>query len=98
MEINNSTSPKKSNVMNFPKNMKDKVVEIVKKTMKIGKDDPRKIWHAFKVGLALTLISLFYYYRPLYYSFGQSAIWAVLTVVVVFEFTAGKSFKKLLSF
>lgn len=97
MEINNSTSPKKSNVMishliDFPKNMKDKVVEIVKKTMKIGKDDPRKIWHAFKVGLSLTLISLFYYYRPLYDGFGQSAIWAVLTVVVVFEFTAGKSF------
>lgn len=76
--------------MDFPKKMKEKIVEIVKKTMKIGKDDPRKIWHAFKVGLALTLISLFYYYRPLYDGFGQSAIWAVLTVVVVFEFTAGK--------
>ncbi|KAG5583161.1 hypothetical protein H5410_053788 [Solanum commersonii] len=75
--------------MDFPKKLKEKIVEIVKKTMKIGKDDPRKIWHAFKVGLSLTLISLFYYYRPLYDGFGQSAIWAVLTVVVVFEFTAG---------
>uniref|UniRef100_A0A3Q7IL97 Aluminum-activated malate transporter n=1 Tax=Solanum lycopersicum TaxID=4081 RepID=A0A3Q7IL97_SOLLC len=83
--------------MDFPKKMKEKIVEIVKKTMKIGKDDPRKIWHAFKVGLALTLISLFYYYRPLYDGFGQSAIWAVLTVVVVFEFTAGATLCKCLN-
>ncbi|XP_049400095.1 aluminum-activated malate transporter 8 [Solanum stenotomum] len=83
--------------MDFPKKMKEKIVEIVKKTMKIGKDDPRKIWHAFKVGLSLTLISLFYYYRPLYDGFGQSAIWAVLTVVVVFEFTAGATLSKCLN-
>ncbi|XP_060174582.1 aluminum-activated malate transporter 8 [Lycium barbarum] len=101
MEINNSTSPAKINVIShligFPKKLKDKAIEIVKKTKKIGKDDPRKIWHAFKVGLALTLISLFYYYRPLYDGFGQSAIWAVLTVVVVFEFTAGATLCKCLN-
>ncbi|XP_016497353.2 aluminum-activated malate transporter 8-like [Nicotiana tabacum] len=72
-------------------------MEIIKKTMKIGKDDPRKIWHAAKVGLALTLVSLFYYFRPLYDGFGQSAIWAVLTVVVVFEFTAGATLSKCLN-
>ncbi|XP_009628093.1 aluminum-activated malate transporter 8-like [Nicotiana tomentosiformis] len=83
--------------MGFPGKLKDKVMEIVKKTMKIGKDDPRKIWHAAKVGLALTLVSLFYYFRPLYDGFGQSAIWAVLTVVVVFEFTAGATLSKCLN-
>ncbi|KAM3199013.1 aluminum-activated malate transporter 8-like [Capsicum annuum] len=102
MEINNSTSPPKTNVMishilDFPRKVKDKVVEIVEKTKKIGNDDPRKIWHAFKVGLALTLVSMFYYYRPLYDGFGQSAIWAILTVVVVFEFTAGATLCKCLN-
>ncbi|KAI3472083.1 hypothetical protein Pfo_029119 [Paulownia fortunei] len=64
-------------------------MEIMKTTKKIGEDDPRRILHAIKVGLALTLVSLFYYYRPLYNGFGQAGMWAVLTVVVVFEFTVG---------
>ncbi|KAL0410187.1 UNVERIFIED_CONTAM: Aluminum-activated malate transporter 8 [Sesamum latifolium] len=66
---------------------KAKVMEIVKQTKKIGQDDPRRIVHAIKVGLALTFVSLFYYIRPLYDGFGQAGMWAILTVVVVFEFT-----------
>ena len=46
--------------------------------------------HSLKVGLALTLVSLFYYFKPLYDGFGFSTMWAVLTVVVVFEFSKGK--------
>ena len=57
---------------------------------KTGQDDPRRVIHSLKVGLALTLISLFYYSRPLYDGFGVAGMWAVLTVVVVFEFTVGK--------
>ncbi|KAK6147322.1 hypothetical protein DH2020_018234 [Rehmannia glutinosa] len=57
------------------------------KIKKIGEDDPRRIVHSIKVGLALTLVSLFYYFRPLYDGFGQAGMWAVLTVVVVFEYT-----------
>ncbi|GAA0176262.1 transporter [Lithospermum erythrorhizon] len=68
---------------------KDEVVNIAKETKKIGKDDPRRIIHAAKVGLALTLVSLFYYFKPLYDGFGQAGMWAVLTVVVVFEFSVG---------
>ncbi|KAL0374788.1 UNVERIFIED_CONTAM: Aluminum-activated malate transporter 8 [Sesamum radiatum] len=67
---------------------KAKVMEIVKQTRKIGEDDPRRIVHAIKVGLALTFVSLFYYIRPLYDGFGQAGMWAILTVVV-FEFTVG---------
>lgn len=57
---------------------------------KIGKDDPRRVIHSLKVGFALTVVSLFYYSRPLYNGFGVAGMWAVLTVVVVFEFTVGK--------
>ena len=67
-----------------------KVVEAAREAKKLGEDDPRRLVHSFKVGLALTLVSLFYYYRPLYDGFGVDAMWAVLTVVVVFEFSVGK--------
>lgn len=59
---------------------------------KIAKEDPRKLIHSIKVGLAIALVSLFYYFEPLfdYEGFGVSSMWAVLTVVVVFEFSVGK--------
>lgn len=58
----------------------------------IAKEDPRKLVHSIKVGLAIALVSLFYYFEPLfdYEGFGVSSMWAVLTVVVVFEFSVGK--------
>ena len=67
-----------------------RVVEVAKKAKKIGKEDPRTIIHSLKVAVALTLVSLFYYYQPFYDSFGANAMWAVMTVVVVFEFSVGK--------
>ncbi|KAK9279929.1 hypothetical protein L1049_013613 [Liquidambar formosana] len=71
-------------------NLIAKVVEFARKTKKLGQDDPRRVIHSLKVGLALTLVSLFFYFQPLYNSFGVNAIWAVMTVVVVFEFSVGK--------
>lgn len=55
----------------------------------MGANDPRKVIHCVKVGLALALVSLFYYTRPLYDGVGGAAMWAVMTVVVIFEFTVG---------
>ncbi|XP_015164682.1 aluminum-activated malate transporter 8-like [Solanum tuberosum] len=78
----------------FPRKFQKKIEKIAKNTKQIGKDDPRKIWHAFKVGLALTLVSLFYYTEPLFHNFDQPVMWAVLTVVVTFEFTAGATISK----
>lgn len=77
----------------FPRKLKDSVTKRIKNVQKFGKDDPRRIIHSMKVGVALTLVSLLYYVRPLYISFGVSGMWAILTVVVVFEFTVGKSIK-----
>ncbi|XP_073290678.1 aluminum-activated malate transporter 2-like isoform X2 [Primulina huaijiensis] len=74
--------------------MMAKIDEIAKQTEKMAKDDPRKLIHSLKVGIALTLVSLFYYFQPLYSNFGVSAMWAVMTVVVVFEFSVGATLGK----
>ncbi|KAL6900859.1 hypothetical protein ACP4OV_005535 [Aristida adscensionis] len=56
---------------------------------KTGAEDPRKVIHGIKMGMALTLCSVFYYVRPLYLFTGENAIWAILTVVLIFEYTVG---------
>ncbi|CAM0944713.1 unnamed protein product [Alopecurus aequalis] len=71
-----------------------KVSGFAKKVWKIGADDPRRAVHALKVGMALTLVSIFYYTRPLYDGVGGAAMWAIMTVVVVFEYTVGGSIYK----
>ncbi|KAG1360708.1 aluminum-activated malate transporter 10-like [Cocos nucifera] len=71
-----------------------KISGFMKKAWKIGADDPRKVVHGIKVGLALALVSVFYYTRPLYNGVGGTAMWAIMTVVVVFEFTVGGSLYK----
>lgn len=81
----------------LPCKLMAKVTSIAKSVKKLGQDDPRRITHALKVGLALTLVSLLYYVRPLYAGFGVSGMWAVLTVVVVFEFTVGGTLSKCLN-
>ena len=70
---------------------------LVKRTIwKVGKDDPRKVVHSLKVGLALTLVSLLYLMEPLYKGIGKNAVVAVMTVVVVMEFTVGRKFSFLI--
>ena len=64
-------------------------VGFVGKLAKIARDDPRRVAHSLKVGLALTLVSVLYYVTPLFNGWGDSVIWAVITVVVVMEFTVG---------
>ncbi|KAF4396985.1 hypothetical protein F8388_004953 [Cannabis sativa] len=78
----------------LPCKVKHNIIMVGKNIKKLGKDDPRRVIHSLKVGLALTLVSLFYYLKPLYDGFGMSGIWAVLTVVVVFEFSVGATLGK----
>ncbi|KAF8651878.1 hypothetical protein HU200_063126 [Digitaria exilis] len=68
---------------------REKVVGSCRRVWRIGADDPRRAVHGLKVGLALALVSVFYYTRTLYDGVGGAAMWAVLTVVVVFEYTVG---------
>ncbi|XP_038697975.1 aluminum-activated malate transporter 8-like [Tripterygium wilfordii] len=81
-------------LMALPGKSKAKVIAGAKCIKKLAEDDPRRITHSLKLGLALTLVSLLYYVRPLYDGFGISGMWAVLTVVVVFEFTVGGTLSK----
>lgn len=78
--------------------LKARVIGLTKKMKKIGDDDPRRVTHSFKVGLALTLVSIFYYVTPLFVGFGVSAMWAILTVVVVMEYTVGMHANNVLPF
>lgn len=59
------------------------------KIWKLGREDPRRVIHSLKVGISLTLVSLLYLLEPLFMGIGQNAIWAVMTVVLVLEFTVG---------
>ncbi|XP_050291010.1 aluminum-activated malate transporter 7-like [Quercus robur] len=72
----------------------NKIVEMAKKIKKLGQDGPRRIIHSLKVGQALTLVSLFYYIQPLYDRIGENSIWAVITVILVFEFSVGATLGK----
>ncbi|KAI4301270.1 hypothetical protein L6164_034564 [Bauhinia variegata] len=56
--------------------------------------DIKKIVHSIKVGVSLVLVSLLYLLDPLYEQVGENAMWAIMTVVVVFEFTAGATLGK----
>ena len=89
MEMNSPTQ-EKSFTNSIPSKLYSNLTKFIKKIKKIGEDDPRRITHCAKLGLALTLSSLLYYIRPLYNGFGEAGMWAILTVIFVFEFTVGK--------
>ncbi|XP_062001395.1 aluminum-activated malate transporter 10-like [Rosa rugosa] len=71
-----------------------KVWRFLVKAWNLGVAEPKKVIHAVKVGLALTIVSLCYYIRSLYEGVGGNAMWAVMTVVVVFESSVGATLYK----
>ncbi|KAG7025310.1 Aluminum-activated malate transporter 10, partial [Cucurbita argyrosperma subsp. argyrosperma] len=60
----------------------------LEKAWGIANSEPKKAVHGLKVGLALSIVSVFYYMRPLYEGIGGNAMWAIMTVVVTFESTS----------
>ncbi|KAI5064007.1 hypothetical protein GOP47_0020677 [Adiantum capillus-veneris] len=56
--------------------------------------EPAKTIHAFKMALALTLAFLLVLVKAPYSLFGSHAIWAIMTVIVVFEVTVGATLSK----
>lgn len=74
------------------------VKQVANNSYKIGRSDPRKIIFALKMAMALSLVSVLIFFKePLSY-IGQYSIWAILTVVVVFEFSIGTPSVLFLSF
>ncbi|MBA0708835.1 hypothetical protein Golax_023924 [Gossypium laxum] len=69
------------------------IVSILKQKPMNG-HDMRKVIHSVKVGVALVLVSLLYLLGPLYKRVGENAMWAIMTVVVIFEFFAGATLSK----
>ncbi|KAL9405348.1 hypothetical protein Peur_002320 [Populus x canadensis] len=76
----------------LPVKFKANMVGMARNIKKLGQEDPRRVVHSLKVGLALTLVSTLY--LGLFKNDGFDAIWAVMTVVLVFEFSVGATLGK----
>nr|XP_043620252.1 aluminum-activated malate transporter 13-like [Erigeron canadensis] len=58
------------------------------------KQNEKKVIHSIKVGIALVFVSLLYLLDPVFEQVGESAMWAIMTVVVVYDFFAGATLGK----
>ncbi|QHO25407.1 aluminum-activated malate transporter 14-like isoform X2 [Arachis hypogaea] len=60
----------------------------------LSEQETKNMIHSIKVGISLVLVSLLYLLDPLYQQVGENAMWAIMTVVVIFEFSAGATLGK----
>ncbi|XP_073100676.1 aluminum-activated malate transporter 9 isoform X2 [Elaeis guineensis] len=71
-----------------------KAWELVVRLWNFGRSDPRKVIFGAKVGLALTLTSFIIFLKEPSIDLTKNSVWAILTVVVVFEFSIGSTLSK----
>ncbi|ESQ34958.1 hypothetical protein EUTSA_v10007198mg [Eutrema salsugineum] len=79
----------------------EKITGFVKKSQDVlatawemGTSDPRKIIFSAKMGLALTLVSILIFFKLPGSELSNHYLWAILTIVVIFEFSIGATFSK----
>ncbi|KAI3519401.1 hypothetical protein L1887_08474 [Cichorium endivia] len=64
------------------------------KVYKMGRSDPKQIIFPAKSGLALAFVSVLMFFKEPFTYIRQYSIWAILTVIVVFEFNIGATLSK----
>ncbi|KAK9073643.1 hypothetical protein SSX86_006237 [Deinandra increscens subsp. villosa] len=60
----------------------------------MGQSDPRQIIFAAKSGLALAFVSVLIFFKEPFSYISHHSIWAILTVINIFEFSIGGTFYK----
>ncbi|KAG7654734.1 Aluminum-activated malate transporter [Arabidopsis suecica] len=78
------------NITGVVKKLKDVLVT----AWEMGTADPRKMIFSAKMGLALTLTSILIFFKIPGLELSGHYLWAILTVVVIFEFSIGATFSK----
>lgn len=72
------------------KDLWDDVKLFIVNAYEMGRSDPRQFIFAAKTGLALAIVSILIFYKEPSNWVSQYSLWALLTVIVVFEFSIGK--------